>query len=105
MNKQASQRTQPYRNPKLLKLAKDAPHCMSCFMQNDGTVVAAHSNQQRDGKGMGIKAHDFRVAYVCYACHKEIDQAELRARAIEIWEHAHRETIAWLFESGHLVVK
>ena len=48
-----------YRNPKLLKLADGAP-CMMCSIQ-DGTVVSAHSNQLRDGKGTGIKGHDYRI--------------------------------------------
>ena len=53
-----------YRNPKLLKLADGAP-CMMCSMQ-DGTVVSAHSNQLRDGKGTGIKGHDYRIAFLCH---------------------------------------
>ncbi len=48
-----------YRNPKLLKLADGAP-CMMCSMQ-DGTVVSAHSNQLRDGKGTGIKGSVFNI--------------------------------------------
>ena len=60
-----------YRNPKLLKLAKDAP-CMMCSIL-DGTIVAAHSNQLRDGKGTGIKAHDHRIAFLCHQCHHMID--------------------------------
>ena len=59
-----------YRNPKLLKLADGAP-CMMCSMQ-DGTVVSAHSNQLRDGKGTGIKGHDYRIAFLCHQCHHMI---------------------------------
>jgi hypothetical protein len=38
------------------------------------TTVAAHSNQQRHGKGMGIKASDAYVVYACAACHSWLDQ-------------------------------
>lgn len=94
-----------YRNPKLLKLADGAP-CMMCSMQ-DGTVVAAHSNQLRDGKGTGIKAHDFRVAWLCVTCHNMIDNGKELSKKdrIELFEQAHRATIGWLFLNNHLEVK
>ena len=80
--------------------------CQHCGRQ-DGTVVAAHSNQLRDGKGRGIKAHDYRIAALCYSCHMDLDQGKSldKAERVEIWEEAHRKTIAWLFEGGHLEVK
>jgi len=46
-----------YRNRKLLDMIRESPECMHCGRYNDGTVVAAHSNQLRDGKGKSIKAH------------------------------------------------
>jgi hypothetical protein len=63
-------------------------------------VIAAHSNQLRDGKGRGIKAHDYRVASLCYTCHMELDQGTKLSKAlrIEMWEEAHRKTIGLLFE-------
>lgn len=96
-----------YRNTKLLEVLRESPFCWGCGKNNDGTVVAAHSNQLRDGKGRGIKAHDFRVAALCHECHSELDQgAELdREERIETWEEAHRRTIAWLFLDGRLQVK
>jgi hypothetical protein len=95
-----------YRNPALLALARHAPHCMSCLKPNDGTVVAAHSNQLRDGKGRSLKAHDFRIAMCCGQCHHEIDQGRALSRDERVarWEEAHRRTIGWLFESGCVVV-
>ena len=42
-----------YRNKKLLEAVREFP-CAMCGRQ-DGTVCAAHSNQQRDCKGTGIK--------------------------------------------------
>jgi len=93
-----------YRNKPLLEVVRDAP-CQLCGAQ-DGTVVAAHSNQQRDGKGMGIKAHDYRIAALCYACHMELDQGSKMSKEDrqDIWEIAHRKTIGWLFENDRLRV-
>jgi hypothetical protein len=91
-----------YRNKQLLKLISSFP-CQSCGIQDD-TVVAAHSNQLRDGKGRGIKAHDYRVASLCYKCHAELDQGTKMSKTerVEFWEEAHRRTIAQLFERGLL---
>lgn len=91
-----------YRNKKLLELVRKSP-CQNCGSQN-GTVVAAHSNQARDGKGMGIKAHDYRIAALCHACHAELDQGIKfsRQERLELWEDAHRRTIGWLFENDYL---
>ena len=96
-----------YRNKKLLDFAKFSPCCFACGRFNDGTVVAAHSHQSRDGKGKGIKAHDFRVAYLCHDCHMEIDQGSRLSKAerVEAWEEAHRKTVEWWFLSGILGVK
>ncbi len=94
-----------YRNPKLLRLAIGAP-CMHCGREDDGTVVAAHSNQIIDGHGKGIKAHDYRIAYLCYRCHCSLDAGQLsREEKREMFERAHRKTIGWLFETGRLTVK
>ena len=73
----------------------------------DGTVVAAHSNQQRDGKGMGIKAHDYRIAALCYTCHAKVDQGMgwSKEERKEQWEEAHRKTIGWLFDEGLLTLQ
>lgn len=93
-----------YRNKKLLELVRKSP-CQNCGTQN-GTVVAAHSNQSRDGKGMGIKAHDYRIAALCHACHADLDQGIKLSRQerLELWEAAHRATVGWLFENGYLTV-
>lgn len=91
-----------YRNKRMLEKMRELP-CASCGA-DDGTVVAAHSNQQRDGKGMGIKAHDYRVAAMCFVCHQELDQGKnwTKEERAAIWEEAHRKTIGWLFERGDL---
>lgn len=94
-----------YRNKKLLEIARNFP-CQHCERQ-DGTVVAAHSNQLRDGKGKGIKASDYRIASLCFYCHLELDQGKnlSKSERIEIWEEAHRKTIGLLFDNGYLEVK
>ena len=94
-----------YRNKKLLESVREAP-CMNCGAQ-DGTVVASHSNQLRDGKGKGIKANDYRIAALCHICHHQIDQGFLLNREEKkmAWEDAHRRTIGWLFENGIIVVR
>jgi len=91
-----------YRNKKLLEIVRQLP-CQHCGVE-DGTVVAAHSNQLRDGKGRGLKAHDYRISALCYKCHAEIDQGALLSKSsrIERWEEAHRKTIGELFERGWL---
>jgi hypothetical protein len=69
-------------------------------------VVAAHSNQQRDGKGMGIKSHDYRIAALCFTCHADIDQGKRlnKEERKAVWDEAHRRPIGWLFDRGHLIV-
>lgn len=94
-----------YRNPALLSLASKAPHCMLCGAHNEGQVVSAHSNQQRDGKGASLKASDAAIGFVCWTCHGRIDQGnESREIRTELWERAHRATMRWLIETGHLLV-
>jgi hypothetical protein len=94
-----------YRNKKLLEVARLLP-CQICGIE-DGTVVAAHSNQLRDGKGRGLKSSDVRIASLCFRCHAEIDQGSKLSKEsrIEMWEQAHRATIGELFERGLVVVK
>ena len=93
-----------YRNRKLLDVIRQSP-CQACGRE-DGTVVAAHSNQLRDGKGRGIKAHDYRIAALCFGCHSELDQGKALSKSerVEMWENAHRKTIGELFERNILKV-
>ena len=93
-----------YRNKRLLEIARNFP-CQHCGI-DDGTVVAAHSNQLRDGKGKGIKASDYRIASLCFKCHLELDQGKnlSKAERLEMWEEAHRKTIGLLFDNSHLQV-
>jgi len=94
-----------YRNQKLLETVREF-ECVLCGAE-DGTVVAGHSNQLRDGKGKGIKAHDYRIAALCYRCHMAIDQGHRMNKQEKeaMWEEAHRKTIGFLFERGKLWVQ
>lgn len=95
-------KVKPYRNPKLLALAKDAP-CMLC--QSVGTTVAAHSNYSEHGKGMGRKADDSFMAYLCYKCHMDIDQSHnTYLEKKEKWYLAMSKTYHWLLVNQHLSV-
>ena len=60
-----------YRNKRLRDSAKHES-CVACDA-DDGTIVWAHSNSSRHGKGMGIKAHDLFGAYLCHKCHADFD--------------------------------
>jgi hypothetical protein len=94
-----------YRNKKLLEYARKLP-CQHCGI-DDGTVVAAHSNQLKDGKGRGLKASDYRIASLCYTCHTEIDQGKRlnKSERIQMFEDAHRSTIGEFFERGFIEVR
>lgn len=97
-----------YRNRKLLDLARESPVCMNCGGCNNGTIVACHSNLIRDGKGTGIKSQDYCIFYGCADCHDLYDGRTGKLSREEknlMFEDAHRKTIAWLFESGHLTVR
>jgi hypothetical protein len=89
-----------YRNKKLLEVVRESP-CQMCGAQ-DGTIVAAHSNQLRDGKGRGLKSHDYRISALCHICHHQIDQGFTLSKEerVNAWEDAHRKTIGWLFENN-----
>lgn len=93
-----------YRSKKLLEIVRNSP-CQICGCE-DETIVAAHSNQLRDGKGKGIKAHDYRIAALCYKCHMELDQGNTLTKQQKFydWDEAHRKTIGWLFENDYLKV-
>jgi len=87
-----------YRNKRLLEVVRQLP-CQHCGIE-DGTIVAAHSNQLRDGKGRGLKAHDYRIAALCFKCHTELDQGTIwsKTERVSVFEDAHRKTIGELFE-------
>lgn len=100
------------RTPKLLALAKGQP-CQAQIpgicTNNQETTVAAHSNHQRHGKGMGIKASDCFIAFTCSACHQAIDgqtHACMLSREDRdyYWESAHIRTMVYLWRNGMIRV-
>lgn len=88
------------RSPALIKACREIP-CQHCGCQ-DGTVVAAHSNELAHGKGRSVKASDEFVASLCFRCHEDIDQGS-RLRKAErqaIWRAAHGRTVSLLLARG-----
>jgi hypothetical protein len=53
-----------------------------------------------------MKAHDYRIAALCYTCHMELDQGSKLSKQerVNMWEEAHRRTVGWLFENAIAVV-
>ena len=91
----------PYiRSPALLKACR-AIACTNCS-RDDGTVVAAHSNQAKHGKGRSIKASDVFVASLCHACHSQLDQGSFMSRVEreQMWTACHRKTLRELVCRG-----
>lgn len=90
----------PYiRSKALLAACRELP-CQRCGKQ-DGTVVAAHSNQAAHGKGRAIKACDSRVAALCQWCHSQCDQGGgSHANRLEMWWAAHVKTVRELIRRG-----
>lgn len=89
---------------KLLRAARDYP-CVLCG--TSGKTVPAHCN---DGefKGIGKKAPDFLVAYVCHDCHQRIDGVSgglLKAEKRAMWDHAYKRTVALWFRDGLVCVE
>ena len=97
-----------YRNQKIKDLADIVPHCMnySCWKPRDGTIVMAHPNWLRCGKGRGIKAHDLG-AYLCASCHKLLDEdsnvPKIDKEAM-FFEASWWSTL-WRLQNGYEVVK
>lgn len=90
------------RNKKILNAARDCS-CQWCGRM-DGTTVAAHSNQLRHGKGMGHKASDRYVAFLCYFCHSELDQGKSLSKEDRrmMWQSAYEKTQQLLIGMGLL---
>ena len=94
-----------YRNKALLEIVRESP-CQHCG-RSDGTVVAAHSNRLRDGKGRRLKASDAMIAALCFKCHSELDQGSKMSRQErnEMWDNAYIHTMRWLFETDRVTVR
>lgn len=88
------------RNNKLLLACRHLA-CQHCGIQ-DGTIVAAHSNQSKHGKGKGIKASDQFIAALCHACHMLLDQGAhlTEQQRVDMWDAAHKRTVKELMLCG-----
>lgn len=57
---------------------------------------------------MAQRSSDAAVAFLCCECHAYVDQGvgagTFVLSRLDHWEEAHRATLRWLIESGHLVV-
>jgi hypothetical protein len=87
------------RSPKLLYNCRYL-HCQLCGA-DDGTIVAAHSNQGKHGKGKGIKADDNMIAALCHICHMDIDQGSIYSKSERerLWDTTHLKTVYRLIEA------
>ncbi len=83
----------PYRNRRLLDLAKKAPICFSCRVRSNGTLVPAHANLASMGKAGQRKSADV-VAFVCHRCHDLIDG---RIRLLS----KDQQTYKWALAAAH----
>jgi hypothetical protein len=89
--------------PKLRRSAKNAPYCFSCWKANDGTLVLAHSNSLRLGRGSHFKSPDYYGAIVCFECHAQIDGAMpniTKEEKRDKHQQAHEATVSWWWEAG-----
>jgi ribosomal protein S27AE len=85
--------------PKITEAA-EGEACTNCGIQ-DGTVVAAHSNWQEDGKGVGKKAHDLFVAFLCGKCHWWLDFSKApKEEKREMFHRAMKRTWLRLWQRG-----
>jgi hypothetical protein len=93
----------PWRSPKMLAAAKG----MSCTIcgRNDGSTVAAHSNDRDHGRGLGWKADDCFIADLCIWCHNGYDRRDCTPGqwiSQEQFDHAMHKTWKRRLEQGVL---
>lgn len=98
---------------KLTDIARNYP-CMNCGADR-GTTVSAHANSGEYGKGLGRKADDCFIAFLCDdSCHRWLDQgtgmdptgvySDSREDKAEMWRRAHDRTLLALFRDGKVRV-
>ena len=92
---------------KFRKLAKEAPHCMNCGLENPNfdLLCLAHANGIAEGKGIGMKSHDLMGAYLCHSCHDLVDGRKGKLTKYEKRQMHHDawvKTMKWLIMEGHL---
>lgn len=92
-----------WRSEKYLAAVRYLP-CGNCG--KSAPSQPSHSNQMLDGKSKSKRAHDFMVAALCDACHREIDSGRVleEQHRAELWDRAWRKTIMRLFLNGTIKV-
>ena len=95
-------KTENLRIPKLLALARGTTCMLTTRVKHQHdheTVVAAHSDQGKHGKGLNIKAHDCFVAFICHNCHAMLPAMKRDDRE-ELFGHAMTSTRNYLYAMG-----
>ena len=103
MSRKPTQKDIVFRSEQLRR-AVASLECMHCGLE--GSTQASHSNQSRDGRGIGHKTSDAFLAALCFKCHHEVDYSHTlnREEKLDVWENAYRRTIRALLERGLLIV-
>ena len=96
-------KTTNFRSDALKRAVASLP-CQACG--REGMTQAAHNNQIADGKGMGMKSHDYTLMALCTTCHAGLDQGGKMTKAERIsWENElNLKTLRRLVADGLLVV-
>ena len=70
-----------------------------CCGNRDGTVVAAHKNEN---KGIALKNEDWNSAYLCGECHFQLDNGKdlTKQDRRNLWNAAHSKTVDYWFRAG-----
>jgi hypothetical protein len=72
--------------------------------RDPNTVIAAHSNKGRHGKGTSLKAHDIFVTWCCSSCHDALDgrvQTDLTPAEIQdFWQWGFERTLVEAITQG-----
>lgn len=90
------------RDRALLDLAYQIPCQVRLPGCDGGPGEPAHSNQQRHGKGTGLKAHDCFYAAACRSCHHQIDNGAkmTREERADAWQRGFERTLVELWGRG-----
>jgi hypothetical protein len=96
-----------YRSEPLRQSARHET-CVACGA-DDGTIVWAHSNEQRHGKGQSCKAHDLLGLYLCFRCHLWYDSGPAPRAEKQAFFREHypitMERVAAKLAAGELTLK
>lgn len=94
-----------HRSRKLLDVAHTAPCMLQIAEQCFGDVVACHSDQLEDGRGVGHKSHDCLAVPGCVACHALFTRANLgRDEYARVHAAALKRYLVWAFDNRKWMV-